>query len=185
MPYSYRLIFLPPRSKNDVDGKIIWVGMTDRTLLKTLDTWDKGLQIPILTKLLQVYFLIFFYKIFSLYKFQISNAIPKVPYTLPSALCPYPTTPTSWPWNSPVQGNIKFAIPRGLSSQWWQNRPYSAIYAARDRSSGATGSYCCSTYTVADPFSSLGAFSSSSNGDPVFHPIDDCEHPLWICQELA
>jgi hypothetical protein len=39
-------------------------------------------------------------------------------------------------------------------------------------------SYCCSTYRVADPFSSLGIFSSSSIGGPVFHPIDDCEHPL-------
>ena len=39
-------------------------------------------------------------------------------------------------------------------------------------------SYCCSTYRVADPFSSLGAFSSFSFGDPVFHLIDDCEHSL-------
>jgi hypothetical protein len=39
-------------------------------------------------------------------------------------------------------------------------------------------SYCCSTYRVADPFSSLGTFSSSSIGGPVFHPIADCEHPL-------
>jgi hypothetical protein len=39
-------------------------------------------------------------------------------------------------------------------------------------------SYCCSTYRIADPFSSLGTFSSSSIGGPVFHPIDDCEHPL-------
>jgi hypothetical protein len=39
-------------------------------------------------------------------------------------------------------------------------------------------SYCCSTYRIAGPFSSLGTFSSSSTGDPVFHPIDDCEHPL-------
>ena len=39
-------------------------------------------------------------------------------------------------------------------------------------------SYCCSSYRVADPFSSLGTFSSSSIGGPVFHPIDDCEHPL-------
>ena len=39
-------------------------------------------------------------------------------------------------------------------------------------------SYCCSTYRVAGPFSSLGTFSSSSMGGPVFHPIDDCEHPL-------
>jgi hypothetical protein len=34
----------------------------------------------------------------------------------PPALLPYPPTPTSWPWHSPVLGHIKFAIPRGLSS---------------------------------------------------------------------
>ena len=39
-------------------------------------------------------------------------------------------------------------------------------------------SYCCSSYRVTDPFSSLGTFFSSSIGSPVFHPIDDCEHPL-------
>jgi hypothetical protein len=39
-------------------------------------------------------------------------------------------------------------------------------------------SYCFSTYRVADPFSSLGTFSTSSIGGPVFHPRDDCEHPL-------
>jgi hypothetical protein len=39
-------------------------------------------------------------------------------------------------------------------------------------------SYCCSSYRVADPFSFLGTFSSSSTGGPVFHSIDDCEHPL-------
>jgi hypothetical protein len=39
-------------------------------------------------------------------------------------------------------------------------------------------SYCCSTYRVADPFISLGTSSSSSIVGPVFHPIDDCEHPL-------
>ena len=39
-------------------------------------------------------------------------------------------------------------------------------------------SFCCSSYRVADPFSSLGTFSSSFIRDPVFHPINDCEHPL-------
>jgi hypothetical protein len=39
-------------------------------------------------------------------------------------------------------------------------------------------SYCCSTYRVADLFSSLGTFSSSSIGGPGFHPIADCEHRL-------
>jgi hypothetical protein len=38
--------------------------------------------------------------------------------------------------------------------------------------------YCCSSYRVADPFSSLGTFSSSFIRGPVFHPIDECEHPL-------
>ena len=43
-------------------------------------------------------------------------------------------------------------------------------------------SYCCSTYRVADPFSSLGTFFSSYIGGPVCHPIDDCEHPLQYLQ---
>jgi hypothetical protein len=38
-------------------------------------------------------------------------------------------------------------------------------------------SYCSSSYRAADPFSSLGTFSSSFIGDPVFHPLDDSEHP--------
>jgi hypothetical protein len=49
----------------------------------------------------------------------------------------------------------------------------------RVKSSGVLlSSYCCSTYRVADPFSSLGTFSSSSIGGPVIHPIADSEHPL-------
>jgi hypothetical protein len=47
----------------------------------------------------------------------ISNAIPKVPYTLSPALLPYPPTPTFWPWHSPVLGHIKFARPRDFSSR--------------------------------------------------------------------
>ena len=39
-------------------------------------------------------------------------------------------------------------------------------------------SYCCSTYRVAVPFSSLGNFSSSSIRGLVTHPIADCDHPL-------
>jgi hypothetical protein len=39
-------------------------------------------------------------------------------------------------------------------------------------------SYCCISYRVPEPFSSLGTFSSSSFGGPVFHPIDDGEHPI-------
>jgi hypothetical protein len=48
---------------------------------------------------------------------------------------PSPTHPflLFWHWCFPVLGHIKFARPRGLSSQWW---PTSATYAARDTSSG-------------------------------------------------
>jgi hypothetical protein len=50
----------------------------------------------------------------------------------PKSLTYSPPTPTSWPWSSPVLGHIKFARPRGLSSQWWPTRSSSATYAARD-----------------------------------------------------
>jgi hypothetical protein len=97
-------------------------------------------------------------------------------FPISSPLLPYPPTSTSWPWHSPVLGHIKFAIPRGLSSQWWPTRPSSTT---ETRALGVLiSSYCCSTYRFADPFSSLGTFSSSSIGGPVFHPIDNCEHPL-------
>ena len=36
----------------------------------------------------------------------------------------------------------------------------------------------CSSYRVADPFSSLGTFSSSVIGGPVLCLMHDCEHPL-------
>jgi hypothetical protein len=122
-------------------------------------------------------FFIFKYFLLGIFLIYISNAIPKVPHTL--LTLPYPPTPTFWPWRSPVLGHIKFAWPMGLSFQWWPTRPSSATYAARDKSSGVlVSSYCCFTYRVADPFSSLGTFSSSSIGGPVIHPIADCEHPL-------
>jgi hypothetical protein len=106
---------------------------------------------------------------------------------------PYPPTSPFWPWRSPVLGHIKFEWPMGLSFQWWPTRPSFDTYAARVKRSGVlVSSYCCSTYRVADPFSSLGTFSSSSIGGPVIHPIADCEDPLLcllgpsiVSQEIA
>jgi hypothetical protein len=63
---------------------------------------------------------------------------PESSLYLPPALLPYPPTPTFWPGHSPVLGHIKFARPRGFSSQLWATRPSSATHAARDTSSGAT-----------------------------------------------
>ena len=39
-------------------------------------------------------------------------------------------------------------------------------------------SYCCSSYGAANPFSSLGPFSSSSIGDPELSPMNGCEPPF-------
>ena len=98
---------------------------------------------------------------------------------IPTPPIPYPPTPPFWPWRSPVLGHIKFASPMGLSLQWWPTRPSFDTYAAKDKSSRVlVSSYCCSTYRVAVPFSSLGNFSSSSIRGRVTHPIADCDHPL-------
>ena len=39
-------------------------------------------------------------------------------------------------------------------------------------------SFCCFSYRATDPFSSLDTFFSSFIGGTVFHPMNDCEHPL-------
>jgi hypothetical protein len=79
----------------------------------------------------------------------------------------------------PYTEAYKVCTTNGLSFHWWPTRPSSDTYAARVQSSWVlVSSYCCSTYRVADPFSFLGTFSSSSIGSPVIHPIANCEHPL-------
>jgi hypothetical protein len=104
---------------------------------------------------------------------------PKSPLYPPHPCSPPHPLPLLGPGVFPVLGHIKFARPRGLSSQRWPTRPSSATYAAKTRTLGVlVSSYCCSTYRVSDPFSSLGTFSRSSIGGPMFHPIDGCEHPL-------
>jgi hypothetical protein len=124
------------------------------------------------------FFLIYLF-LLGIFLVYISNAIPKVPHTHPPPPIPYPPTPPFWPWRFPVLGHIKFVSPKGLSFQWWLIRPSFDTYAARDKSSGIlVSSYCCSTYRVAVPLSSLGNFSSSSIGGRVTHPLADCEHPL-------
>jgi hypothetical protein len=125
------------------------------------------------------FFLISF--LLGIYFIYISNAIPKVPHTLPHPLA-HPPTPTSWPWCSPVLRQIKLKQPKGLSFHWWPTRPSSDTYAARDRSSGG---YWLVHIVVPPiglqiPFSSLVTFSSSSIGGPVIRPIADCEPPLLM-----
>ena len=42
---------------------------------------------------------------------------------------------------------------------------------------GLVGRYCCSSYGVANPFSSLGPFSNSSNRDPLLSSMVGFQHP--------
>jgi hypothetical protein len=46
-------------------------------------------------------------------------------------------------------------------------------------------SYCYSSYGAANPFSSLGPFSSSFTGDPLFCPMDGCAHPLLYLSDTG
>jgi hypothetical protein len=104
-------------------------------------------------------------------------SFPKITYTLP--LLPNPPTPTSWPWHSPILEHRIFARPRASPPiDGWLGHPLLHMQLETWALGVLVSSYCCSSYRDADPFSSLGTFSSSFIGGPVFHPIDDCEHPL-------
>jgi hypothetical protein len=101
------------------------------------------------------------------------------PLYLPPTLFPNQPTPTSWPWHSLVLGYIIFVRPRASPpNNGWLGHLLLHMQLETWALGALVSSYCCSSYRVADPFSSLGTFSSSSTGDPMFHPIDDCEHPL-------
>jgi hypothetical protein len=90
-----------------------------------------------------------------------------------------PPTPYSWPWHSHVLGHMIFARPR-TSPPIDGILGHSLLHMQLEtlRKGALVSSHCCSSYRVEYPFSSLGTFSSSFIGAPVFHPIDDCEHPL-------
>jgi hypothetical protein len=104
---------------------------------------------------------------------------PKCPLYPSLALFPNPPTPVSWPWHFPVLGHMIFKRPRAsLSNGGRLGHPLLHMQLETQIWGVLVSSYCCSTYRVADPFSSLGTFSSSFIRGPVFHPIDDCEHPL-------
>jgi hypothetical protein len=86
---------------------------------------------------------------------------PKPPYPSP-ALLPSPPTPTSWPWCSPVLGHMIFARPRASPPIDGQLGHLLLYMQLETLAQGIlVSSYCCSSYRVADLFSSLGTFSSA------------------------
>jgi hypothetical protein len=107
---------------------------------------------------------------------------PQSPIYPPPALLPNPPTSASWPWHSPVLEHMIFTRSRASPPNDGRLGQPLLHMQLEDTALGARGllvsSYCCSSYKVSDPFSSLGTFYSSFIRGSVFHPIDDCEHPL-------
>jgi hypothetical protein len=118
--------------------------------------------------------IIFHFLKLGIYFIYISNAIPKVPHKAPppthfhflalafSCTEAYKVCTTNGPLST--DGRLGHL----LTYMQLETRALEVLIS----------SYCCSTYRVADPFSSLVSFSSSSIGGHVIHPIADCEHPL-------
>jgi hypothetical protein len=104
---------------------------------------------------------------------------PISPLCTPPTLLLNPRTPTSRPWHSPVLGHMIFARPKASPPiDGRLGHPLLHMQLEIHLCRVPVSSYCCSTYRVANPFSSLVTFSSSFIRGPVFHSIDVCEHPL-------
>jgi hypothetical protein len=83
------------------------------------------------------------------------------PLYTPPSLLPYPPTPTYWPWHSPVLRYIIFARPRASPPNDGQLGHHLLHMQLETRALGVlVSSYCCSSYRVADPFSSFGTLCS-------------------------
>jgi hypothetical protein len=98
--------------------------------------------------------------------------MPPIPSPL---LFPNPPTPASCPGQFPELGHVIFTRQRASSlidGQLGHPLLHLQLWGI------LVTSYCCSSYSVAVPFSSLGRLSSFFIGGPVFHRIDDCEHPF-------
>ena len=78
----------------------------------------------------------------------------------------------------PVLGHMIFTRPRASPIDGQLGHPLLHTQLEAQFWGLLVSSYSCSSYTVADPFSSLGIFSSSFIRGLVFHPIDDCDNSL-------
>jgi hypothetical protein len=90
------------------------MGNVDKRLLKSHYMNSKRIFLVYYYYYYYYYFIIIIIRYFLYLHF---NCYPESSLYPPPSLLPYPPTPTSWPWSFSVLGHIKFARPRGLSSQ--------------------------------------------------------------------
>jgi hypothetical protein len=106
---------------------------------------------------------------------------PQSPLYTPPALLPNPPTPTSWPWHSPVLGHIPRASPP-IDGQL--GHPMLHMQLEIQLWGVLVTSYRCSSYWVADPFSSLGTFSNYSKAQSTYCTSHNnsgrLQHPMLI-----
>jgi hypothetical protein len=114
----------------------------------------------------QVFFFLIRYFLYLHFKCYPESSLYPTP-----ALLPYPPTPTSWPWHFPCTGAYRSLQDQGASLPNDGRLGHLLLHMQLETQTLGVlvSSYCCSTYRVADPFSSLGTFSNSSIGGPVFH----------------
>jgi hypothetical protein len=108
----------------------------------------------------------------------------KIPYS-PHPMCTNLPTPSSWSWHPPTFGHRTFTGQKAsppIDDQQshpllhMQLEPWVLLceFLVGGLVPGTQevliGSYCCSSYGAANPFSSVGPFSSSCIGDPVLSP---------------
>jgi hypothetical protein len=93
-----------------------------------------------------------------------SPLYPSHPVLLPNQ----PTLP-SWPWHFPVQGHMIFVRTRVSPPIGGQlGHPLLHMQLETQLCGVLVSSYCCCSYRVTEPFSSLGTFSSAFIRGSVF-----------------
>jgi len=109
----------------------------------------------------------------------------------PIRVLPHPPIYSLLPSGPGIKGHRAFTGPRASPpTDAWQGHPLlhmrmepgslhvcSLVGGLVPRSSGMSGWYCCSSYGVANPFSSFSPFNNSSIGDPVLSSMVGCKHP--------
>jgi hypothetical protein len=152
---------------------------------------------------------ILFYQMFSSFTFQMLSPIfvssLKIPYNFPPLPAPQPTHSYFLALAFPYTGAYSLLRPRAsLPNDGRLGHLLLLMLPESWALEVLVSSYCCSTYRVTDPFSSLGTFSSSFIEDPISRlnrtqeisvlcghdpqisqlPVLECSQPQILCRTM-